>query len=480
MAPCPILTFMMTAVRTGFQRADIVAALESVLGQRKWAWQGDTSAVSEWVLAEDAKDLDIWCEDLDAGAVRLEVARAVAGACIEHADDPRRLRHTGWAVSTPAGLAVVDITFGDLRVGPVLLAPEPEVSVVDHRLVGTAAAADLFVRPLLRGRVVTGQRLEQARSQWAAAGTEARNRAMWTWRESLGGLAGEIAVVLDGEAPPQDLARRARRLLLRQTLAPRNLPAAWRQRHSIIPAGRHAGPLGHRTKGVVVATVGTDGSGKSTVADEAQARLEALGMHTRTAYFGMARGNLPGVGLARKVLGIPEPGGEDHSEDPADVETAEGAEGPDDPAVVGPPSDHAALRRIAAWFYALEYGWRYLSTVAGPKRRGEVVICDRYVYDLRDSPWPGSPASTFAEWLVPAPDVMVLPDAPVEMIHARKPERPLVEQRAQQEKFRALLAERPGRSANIRVDTSGATEDTVGPLVRAIISAAHLDPNARP
>ena len=187
----------------------------------------------------------------------------------------------------------------------------------------------------------------------------------------------------------------------------------------------------------------------------------------------MARGNLPGVGLARKVLGIAAPGGEDHSGDVAPDDAAE-----EDPA--DKPLDHRSLRRLAAWFYAVEYGWRYLSTVAGPKRRGEVVICDRYVYDLRDSPWPGSRASVFAEWLVPAPDVMVLPDAPVEMIHARKPERPFAEQRAQQEKFRALLAEHPGRSANLIVDTSGATADAVGPLVRAIISAAHLDPNHTP
>jgi thymidylate kinase len=248
-----------------------------------------------------------------------------------------------------------------------------------------------------------------------------------------------------------------------------NLAASWRQRRSIVPAGRRRGPLGHRARGVVVATVGTDGSGKSTVADTARARLEALGFTTRTAYFGMARGNLPGVGLARKVLRIPAPGGEDKS-------AVEPAEVPD-PGT--PPADHQALRRVAAWYYAVEYGWRYLTSVAGPRRRGEVVVCDRYVYDLRDSPWPGSKAAGFAQWLVPAPDILILPDAPAEMIHARKPERPFAEQRAQQEKFRLLVAEGPGTSANLVVDTSGQTPDAVAPLVRAIISAAHLDPAAR-
>jgi thymidylate kinase len=317
---------------------------------------------------------------------------------------------------------------------------------------------------------VDAARLAQAREAWRSAGERSRANALHTWRASLPGLAERIAGVLDGEQPGADLVGRARTILVRRTLAPRNLGSTWRQRRSIVPVGRRKGPLGHRTTGVVVATVGTDGSGKSTVADEARARLEEVGMRTRTAYFGMARGNLPGVGLARKVLGIAAPGSEDHSADA----TGE----PPDP--IDKPLDHQALRRVAAWFYAVEYGWRYLSTVAGPKRRGEVVICDRYVYDLRDSPWPGSRAAAFAERLVPSPDVFVLPDAPVELIHSRKPERPFAEQRAQQEKFRALLAESPGRSANIRVDTSGQTQDAVAPLVRAIISAAHLDPNQRP
>jgi thymidylate kinase len=106
-------------------------------------------------------------------------------------------------------------------------------------------------------------------------------------------------------------------------------------------------------------------------------------------------------------------------------------------------------------------------------RRREVVICDRYVYDLRESPWPGSLASTFAERIVPRPDVLVLPDAPVELIHARKPERTLADQTAQQGRFRDLLASRPARVADVRVDTSGADPDGVADVVAAVVTAAH-------
>lgn len=438
----------------------------AALAAYDWAWQGPTTAVTQWEQATDAKDLDIWCPDGDVAGVRAAIEAALPAARIEQADDPRRLRHTGWAVFTTDGLAVVDITFGDLRVGPLLLCPQDAVTSADHRLTGVAAAADLLVRPLLRGRIPDSSRLEEARSAWIAASPADRAAITAVWQVSLGPLCEPVRQVLEGASPRADLPKLARRWLLRQTLAPVNLPAAWRQRHSIVPS-RRRGPVGHRVRGVVVALVGTDGSGKSTLAADVAAGLHAVGLSTYDAYFGMARGNLPGVNLARKVLGIATPGGEDRSgEKPA--------------APASTPADHAGIRKLAAWYYAVEYGWRYLSTVAPARRRGAVVLCDRYVYDLRDSPWPGSPAAGFAQRLVPSPDVLVLPDAPIEVIHARKPERTLAEQGAQQEKFRELIAEGPGRFANLIADTSGRTADPALPVVTAVLSCAHLGRRPRP
>jgi thymidylate kinase len=452
---------MTTSVGSTGQRYEVVETVREALAGRVWAWQGPTDAVATWTGANDAKDLDIWCSDADVPGVRAAIEGALPAARIEQADDPRRLRHTGWAVFTGGGLAVVDITFGDLRVGPLLLCPQKLITVSGDRLTSVAAAADLLVRPLLRGRIPGDARIGEARTAWAAASAAEKQAISQIWQAALGPLTQPVLAVLDGAMPPADLAKQARRWLLRQTVAPGNLPAAWAQRRSIIPAGRRSGPLGHRTRGVVVAMVGTDGSGKSTVADQVAERLHSVGVPTHGAYFGMARGNLPGVNLARKILGIAAPGGEDKS---GVVE--------DKPAAA--PSDHAGLRKVAAWYYAVEYGWRYLSTVAPARRRGEVVLCDRYVYDLRDSPWPGSPAAAFAQTLVPRPDILVLPDAPIEVIHARKPERTFAEQRDQQQKFRDLLAERPAAFANLTVDTSGATSDATFGVVRAIISCAHL------
>ena len=229
--------------------------------------------------------------------------------------------------------------------------------------------------------------------------------------------------------------------------------------------------------------VGTDGSGKSTVADELTARLQRSGFSVTSAYFGMARGNLPGVGLARKLLGV-APSGDGHEIPPplepsvpvvthAGSLTSPDDDGSSDRVETHDDLSHPGIRRAAAWYYAVEYVWRYASQVSPSVRRRRIVVCDRYVYDLRESPWPGSFASRVVEALVPAPDVLVLPDAPDELIHARKPERSLSDQAAQQSRFRDLLASRPARVAELRVDTSGDDDDGVAEVVAAVVTAAH-------
>ena len=442
-----------------------------------WAWQGMSGAPRLWTGQTGPADLDLWCgvSGPDADRVVAALAAALPAAPVALATDPRRLRHCSLAVETPAGLAVVDLTFADLRVGPVLLVPRDRIEVqptpTGPRLRGIAAAADLLVRPLLRGRVPEDARVQAARDSWQDATPGERAWVAELWLGQLGPTADGVVAALDGATPDPALPALMRRRLLLLTLSPANLGPALRQWRSIVPAGRSAGPLGLRTRGAVVALVGTDGAGKSTVAAELAQRLERAGFTTSESYFGMARGNLPGVGLARRLLGIDRAG----SAAPGPEEEATNETSPK-PVVTDPNADRPALRRLAAWYYAGEYGWRYLRTVAPRRWRRDIVICDRYVYDLRESPWPGSRASWLVERVVPAPDVLALPDAPADVIHARKPERQLSEQAEQQSKFRALLSERPASRAEVVVDTSGSDQDSVAELVLATISAASLSP----
>ncbi|MBT8226328.1 MAG: thymidylate kinase, partial [Dactylosporangium sp.] len=219
------------------------------------------------------------------------------------------------------------------------------------------------------------------------------------------------------------------------------------------PAGPAAGPLGLRVRGVVVALIGTDGSGKTTVAAQLDDRLRRLGLPTASAYFGMGRGNLPGVALARRLLGVSKAAGPGHP--------------------VARTRDRPLLRRIAAWYYAGEYVWRYARFVAPQRWRRRVVLVDRWVYDLRESPWPESRAATVICRIIPRPDILVLPDAPLGLIHARQPERPYREQASEQERYRALLTERPAGVVELVVDTSGAGPDGLTRLVAAVVEAAH-------
>jgi thymidylate kinase len=472
------------AIRPALTRSVLRSGIARVLDDTgvRWAWQGPVGAGQKWDADTGPADLDIWWDpDLDQrGEVLQRLAELSPFAVVAEARDPRRLRHLSLAFEVAGSLAVVDLTQGDLRVGAVLLSPARQVHVTTTtdgpRLAATAGAADLLVRPLLRGKLPPADRIGQARNCWAESDSEERVHAHRRWRKQLGKVADSIVEVLAGAEPDADLPRSARRALLRRTLGPSGVAAAWSQRWSVVPAGSAAGPLGLRTRGVLVALVGTDGSGKSTVADELSTRLTTLGMTTASAYFGMARGNLPGVSLARKLLGVrsepadPEPAPK--PEPPQDPEPAELADQPEKLA-------HPGIRKIAAWFYAAEYTWRYASKVAPRLRRRQVVICDRYVYDLRDSPWPGSPAAAAVAAIVPAPDVLILPDAPPAVIHARKPERPQWQQARQQADFRALLAERPARVAELILDTSGATSDPVAAAVAAVVRAAHQPRGSR-
>ena len=455
-------------------RAAVLAAVTAALGRsgQRWAWQGSADAPARWVRETGAKDLDVWyaADALDTDRVPpvATLRHDLCCATVADARHPNRPCHVSVAVETPTGAAVVDLSRGDLRVGALLLAPVDEIDVdpVRHRLTGAAAVADLLVRPIVRGRWPDPARIDEARAAWAGTGAAHRRRLVDRLAAQLGtGIVRRIVATLDGAEPDPGVPRRTRVRLVARSLAPAAVAATWAQRRTVVPAGRAAGPLGLRIRGVVVALVGTDGAGKSTTADGLAQRLHRYGLRTASAYFGMARGNLPGVNLARRLLGVATPQNASSTTPSGPARTAATA--------------HPTLRRVAAWFYAAEYVWRYVRTVAPHRARRRVVIVDRWVYDLRESPWPASRAGRVAERLVPAPDVLVLTDAPVELIHARKPERTLAEQAAQQARYRRLMAERPARYAEVVVDTGGTSPDPLGELVATVVEAAHLPHRGR-
>ena len=162
-------------------------------------------------------------------------------ARVAHADDPRRLRHASWAVSIAGHLAVVDLTVGDLKVGPVLLLGAADVQLrhtpTGPRLDRAAAAADLFVRPLFRGRVVQGQRLAEARAAWRR--TPPAERAALLTPQAVGSCYGR-----DRGGPPARRREPGDAGCRAHGVAPRPSPAA--HRHARPPlVARHLGAAPH-------------------------------------------------------------------------------------------------------------------------------------------------------------------------------------------------------------------------------------------
>ncbi|MDQ1245695.1 MAG: hypothetical protein QG597_62, partial [Actinomycetota bacterium] len=187
-----------------------------------------------WDESRGPSDLDLWwAPTADQKRDVLAALRRVSPyAVVAESADTRRLQHLSLAFEVAGDLAVIDFTEGDLRVGAVLLVPAADITVDDSestapRLAGTAGAADLLVRPLLRGKVPPAARLDQARACWAQASQARREAALDRWRGQIGEEADTIAEVLGGDTPDDYLARRVRGRLLRRTIAPSGLRAAW-------------------------------------------------------------------------------------------------------------------------------------------------------------------------------------------------------------------------------------------------------------
>jgi len=475
------------AMSTDLTRVDVVHTLAHRMAGQRWAFQGSLAAVPAWLEGTTMDDLDVWIatDSIDAAHA---VLVALGGVLVCATSNPRRLMHRQyWLPTVHLGGrgSLVDITIGDLRVGPTLLIAEADVTIRECRvqtghydiveapvLAGAARVADLAVRPLLRGRIVTADRLGDAGREYARLSDGERCRLRKALLRTVGGR--HLATVTDwlegrvGGTEMQPVLAAARRRLTTATIAPRSLVAGWQQRRIILPA-RRTGPVGMRSRGVVVALVGTDGSGKSTTATHLGAMLTEAGFTVDHCYFGMARGNLPGLQLVRRLVG-----GGDTTARPGSS-TSGGQHAPTPPGL---------LHQLAAWAYVADYWWRSIRRVRPAVRKGHVVLCDRWVSDLRRHPVPDSPAARVAEWLVGAPDVFLLADAPVYEIVARKPERTLAEAGMEQDGLRHVghqLHGRPARGGghcdfqviNTSAIGDGTPEDRLAAVVRRVVGAAH-------
>ena len=195
---------------------------------------------------------------------------------------------------------------------------------------------------------------------------------------------------------------------------------------------------------MLVAVLGCDGSGKSTVIEQAGTRL-------KPEFAGVCCLHLrPHLRTRRK-----------------DQRAA------DDPHGAPPRGWLASCLKL--FYFALDYNLGHLIKVRPHLRRSALVLFDRYCHDLLIDPrryrygGPMGLARLLAR-LVPQPDLWVVLDAPEHTLLARKREVAVDELRRQRRAYRAFAAERESRAVLIGVDR--ALDEVVDDVAAAVRSRA--------
>lgn len=420
----------------------------------------DAAHVAEEDAPPQLKDIDFWAALADReivstlfdglGAIRLSrVSRRVWA------------NHDVFLVPCSDGSLLIDVKFGDLKVGALTLLGEADLLAAldeDNRFTGMAQITDLLLRRMARGKPVDNARLDAARLAWQCMTADERQLA----GDGLLGRFGEreaegIIDLLEGREPPIAVERTLRMQVLGayfSSFAAIRMTVSKFMVYALGWLTHRPRPFGQYQAGSLTVISGTDGTGKSTTLDNVASALREHGLRCKTFYLGRGRGNVPGVAalrdaVARKVTN-------DSSEDSVYRVTW--------------------LNKAGSWLYAFEYFIRTLGIRFFAGLLGYAILCDRYCYDIALIPGGSAWAIRFARMICPRPDINVVLHAPPEVILERKAERTLPAIEKQQAILTRIIDRAYARKHSILVDTSNAgIEETRERIVQTVLQVSHCD-----
>ena len=404
------------------------------------------------------KDIDFWASSDDRQSVSDHFAD-LGALQLASCNESVWLNHDVYLLMCSDGVLLVDIKFGDLMVGPLILLGEEQLLDAvnkNNRLTGAAHIADVLLRRAARNKPLDRAHIESARAAWAEMAIEERMVAMdeFAWRVGRK-AARSTRDVLEGRAPATPIAAALKWRKLRSVLQSVATARTATAKTLSIAAGkltRRPRPFGHCPAGTLVVISGTDGTGKSTTLENVTDELRQLGLRCREAYLGRGRGNLRSVAALRDAVGR---------------KVLEGDSAND---VYRMP----ILNKLASWLYAFEYFIRTLKLRFYSRVLGYVVVCDRYCYDIALIRGASSSAMSFARAICPRPELNVLLTAPPDVILSRKKERDESEIERQQAALAKIIDGQYARCVSLSVDT-GATDAsaTCRQIIDSIVVLSH-------
>jgi hypothetical protein len=256
----------------------------------------------------------------------------------------------------------------------------------------TARAAYLAAKRIRKG-MREGEDWERIAARAASAPAAYERALSWTFGNSMAGL---LASDRGWVVPPRDVMTRARRVQwLRRRASPSRLTESF-----VASAGRWYGRVARPT-GLYVLVVGPDGTGKSSLAD-ALPEL-CVGPFRRWEHLHWRPGLLPRAGA---LLGAAPA-------DPAD---------PHAQPLHGPAASLASLGYH--WLDFFLGGWLRITPL---KIRSGLIVLERGWWDIAIDPRryriaaPRALVSALG-WLLPHPDLVIILEAPPEVLMARKSE----------------------------------------------------------